>query len=148
MLDENNYIFIALASAQYPRKTLGNLLTDLKTDFYLANPTMKNPEIRPIPQSVENKFLMNLAQKYTNPTEFTNLSPQSSPKIKDLQQKIKESMRLSPDLTKEISEPVMNIEKNEGDEKCRNCMEKTILFGFVFSIALYIIVPIIVSVSQ
>ena len=89
IIDANNYVFVALTSAQYPAKMLSALLAEIGERFYKENPT--SPKVRLNPNEGSSEFLISVAKKYMSPSEYAEIGVNTS--MHEIQLKIEESLK-------------------------------------------------------
>ena len=100
LIDDNNYAFIILTTAQYPSGAAASTLADIQQKFYDTNPDAREKQITT--EEINKEFLHEFANEYALQLEY-----QKSPSY-ELQMKVKDSLKASIENTNRNALTVCN----------------------------------------
>ena len=90
LIDERDYVFLAVGSDQYPRSTLRGIIQELRTEFYKNNPAAENDLLEA--KAVNSRFIYELGLKYNRP-EGISKTAQAQNKLREVQIQMQENLK-------------------------------------------------------
>ena len=90
LLDEHDYVFVAIGSENYPRSTLRLIIGELHNEFYKNNPTAEHDLLEA--KAVSSRFIYELGLKYNKP-EGISKTAEAQHKLREVQLQMQESLK-------------------------------------------------------
>ena len=152
LVDNNDYVFLVLATEEYPRSTLRGILNELKSEFYKNNPRATNDLVEG--HTVDAKFIQELSEKYSKVVSKTSEAQRKLQEVHlRMQDNIKHVIGNQEEVkdldykAKEVLDKAGKVELGaaelESMMKWRNVKLWVILGMAIFALVLYVIFGIL-----
>ena len=90
LVDERDYVFLAIGSEHYPRSTLRAIIQELRTEFYKSNPAAEHDLLEA--KAVNSRFIYEMGVRYNRP-EGISKTAQAQSKLREVQVQMQENLK-------------------------------------------------------